>query len=90
MIDSTLVKQMEADPQDSDVGPYGLGTVVMSEDLVLMVGHGGGGSESAYTTMLFVWPGDPPVAVAVLAPEPADFVSGIYDVFMGLHRIAAG
>ena len=43
-----------------------------------------------YTTMLFVWTGDQPVAVAVLAPEPADFASGIYDVFMGLHRIAAG
>ena len=40
--------------------------------------------------MLFVWTGDQPVAVAVLAPEPADFASGIYDVFMGLHRIAAG
>ena len=26
VIDSTLVKQMEADPQDSDVGLYGLGT----------------------------------------------------------------
>ena len=40
--------------------------------------------------MLFVWTGDQPVAVAVLSPEPADFASGIYDVFMGLHRIAAG
>ena len=90
VIDSTLVTQMEADTRDSEVGPYGLGTVVMSDDLVLMVGHGGGGSEAAYTTMLFVWTGDQPVAVAVLAPEAADFVSGIYDVFMGLHRIAAG
>ena len=90
VIDSTLVAQMEADPQDSDMGLYGLGTFVMSEEGVLMVGHGGGGSESAYTTMLFVWTGDQPVAVAVLAPEPADFGSGIYDVFMGLHRIAAG
>ena len=47
VIDSTLVTQMEADPQDSDVGLYGLGTFVMSEDLVLMVGHGGGGSDVA-------------------------------------------
>jgi hypothetical protein len=38
---------------------------------------------------LFVWTGEQPVAVAVLSPEPADFASGIYDVFMGLHRIAA-
>ena len=90
VIDSTLVAQMEADPQDSDMGLYGLGTFVMSEEGVLMVGHGGGGSESAYTTMLLVWTGDQPVAVAVLAPEPADFESGIYSVFMGLHRIAAG
>ena len=90
VIDSTLVEQMEADPQDSDVGLYGLGTVVMSEEDVLMVGHGGGGSDWTYTTMLFVWTGDRPVAVAVLSPEPADFASGIYDVFMGLHRIAAG
>jgi D-alanyl-D-alanine carboxypeptidase len=90
VIDSTLVAQMEADPRDSDVGLYGLGAVVMSEGLVLMVGHGGGGPEVPYTTMLFVWTGDQPVAVAVLSPEPADFASGIYDVFMGLHRIAAG
>jgi D-alanyl-D-alanine carboxypeptidase len=89
VIDSTLVEQMEADPQDSDVGLYGLGTVVMSEEDVLMVGHGGGGSDWTYTTMLFVWTGEQPVAVAVLSPEPADFASGIYDVFMGLHRIAA-
>ena len=40
VIDSTLVEQMEADPQDSDVGLYGLGTFVMSEEDVLMVGHG--------------------------------------------------
>jgi D-alanyl-D-alanine carboxypeptidase len=90
VIDSTLVTQMQANPQDSDVGLYGLGTTVMSDDLVLMVGHGGGGPELPYTSMLYVWTGDPPVAVAVLAPEPADFASGIYDVFMGLHRIAAG
>lgn len=89
VIDSTLVTQMQADPQDSDVGLYGLGTTLMSDDLVLMVGHGGGGSEYPYTSMLYVWTGDQPVAVAMLAPEPADFGSGIYDVFMGLHRIAA-
>ena len=89
VIDSTLVTQMEADPRDSDVGLYGLGTVVMYDDLVPMVGHGGGGPEVPYTTTLFVWTGDPPVAVAVLAPEPADFASGIHDVFMELHRIAA-
>jgi hypothetical protein len=34
---------MEADPQDCDVGLYGLGTIVMSDDLVLMVGRDGGG-----------------------------------------------
>ena len=91
VIDSTLVTQMEADPQsEPNVGLYGLGTIVMSDDLVLMVGHAGGGSESAYTTAMHVWTGDQPVAVAVLAPEAADFVSGIYDVFMGLHRMAAG
>ena len=91
VIDSTLVTQMEADPQpEPDVGMYGLGTIVMSEGGVTMVGHAGGGPDAAYTGVLQVWTGDPPVAVAVLAPEPADFGSGIYDVFMGLHRIAAG
>jgi D-alanyl-D-alanine carboxypeptidase len=90
VIDSTLVAQMEADTRDSAAGPYGLGTVVTYEDLVPMVGHGGGGPEVPYTTMLFVWTGDPPIAVAVLAPEPADLGSGINDIFMGLHRIAAG
>jgi CubicO group peptidase (beta-lactamase class C family) len=91
VIDSTLVTQMEADPQDSDVGLYGLGTIAMADDDdILMVGHGGGGSELPYTTMLFAWTGDQPVTVAVLAPEPADLMSGIYGVFMGLHRIAAG
>ena len=35
VIDSTLVRQMEADPQDSDVGLYRLGTIVMADDLVL-------------------------------------------------------
>ena len=39
--------------------------------------------------VLFAWTSDQPVAVAVLAPEPADLASGIHDVFMGLHRIAA-
>ena len=91
VIDSTLVKQMEADPQDSDVGLYGLGTTAMADDDgILMFGQGGGGSELPYTTMLFAWTGDQPVTVAVLAPEPADLMSGIYGVFMGLHRIAAG
>ena len=90
VIDASLVKQMQADPQDSDVGLYGLGTVVMSDDLVLMVGHAGGGSDWPYTTAMHVWTSDPPIAVAVLAPEPADHATGIYDVFMQLHRIAAG
>jgi D-alanyl-D-alanine carboxypeptidase len=91
IIDSTLVTQMEADPQDSDVGLYGLGTIVTSDDQgVLMVGHPGGGPEGSYTTVMQVWTGDPPVAIAVLAPEPADFASGIYDVFMQLHSVVAG
>ena len=84
VIDSTLVEQMDADLQDSDVGLYGLGTTVMSDDIVLMFGHGWGWLEWPYTrSMLFVWTGDQPVAVAVLSPEPADFGSGIYDIFMG-------
>ena len=89
VIDSTLITQMEADTRGSSVGPYSLGTVVMYDDLVPMVGHSGGGPEVPYTTTLFVWTGDPPVAVAVLAPEPADLTSGIHEVFMGLHRIVA-
>jgi D-alanyl-D-alanine carboxypeptidase len=92
VIDSTLVKQMEADPQtEPDMGLYALGTMVMTDDQgVAMVGHAGGGSDWPYTGSMHVWTGDPPVAITVLTPEPVDHGTGIYDVFMALHRIAAG
>jgi D-alanyl-D-alanine carboxypeptidase len=90
VIDSTLVTQMEADPQpEPDRGLYALGTMEMSDGSVLIVGHAGGGPDWPYTTVLQVWTSDQPVAVAVLAPEPVDHATGMYDVFMQLHRIAA-
>jgi D-alanyl-D-alanine carboxypeptidase len=90
VIDSSLVQQMQADPQpEPNVGLYGLGTMVTSDKGVLLVGHGGGGSDLPYTTAMQVSTSDPPIAIAVLAPEPVDHATGIYDVFMQLHRIAA-
>ncbi len=90
VIDSTLVTQMEADPQpEPDKGPYALGTMVMTDDRgVTMVGHAGGGSDWPYSTVMEVWTGDPPIAVAVLAPQAADHGADIFGVFMQLHDIA--
>lgn len=87
VLGSAWVKQMEADPQEEpDRGPYALGAMVMKDsDGTLMVGHGGGGSESPYTAMMEVWAGSSPVAIAVLTPQPADFGTQIYDLVMDLH-----
>jgi hypothetical protein len=35
------------------------------------------------------WTGTPTVAVAVLTPQPADFGSQIYDLFLQLQQTAA-
>lgn len=90
-IDSTLVAEMEADPQpDPDVGLYGLGVMVGDDGSgTMMVGHAGGGTEWAYTTVLQVFAGDTPISIAVLVPEPADFFEQIFDVFMQIYSIVA-
>jgi D-alanyl-D-alanine carboxypeptidase len=89
VIDSTLVTQMEADPQESDVGMYALGTQVLTDESgATFVGHSGGGAESSYTSNLSVWTADPEVAVAVLTPQPADFLTQIFDLVMQLHQAA--
>ena len=90
VIDSTLVKQMEADPQlePSLNVNYALGTMVSTDDNgATMVGHSGGGPDWPYTAVLQVWTGNPPIAIAVLTPQPADFGNDIYDGFMHLHAI---
>jgi D-alanyl-D-alanine carboxypeptidase len=92
VIDSSLVKQMEADPQpEPNVGMYALGTTVATDASgIITVGHGGGGPNWPYTGIVWVWTGDPPVAVAVLTPQPADFPTAVYDLVMQLHDDAAG
>jgi len=92
VIDATLVKQMEADPQtEPEKGLYALGTSLTTDDHgVTMVGHGGGGLQWPYTTVMMAWTGDPAVAVAVLTPQPADFGTDIYDLFMQLQGTITG
>lgn len=92
VIDSALVKQMEADPQNEPtMGLYALGTNMTTDGSgTLMVGHGGGGLEWPYTSLMMVWAGKPVVAVAVLTPQPADVATDIYDLWMLLRQTAAG
>ena len=92
VIDTTLVKQMEADPQpEPNKGPYALGTMVSTDDHgVTMVGHSGGGTDWPYSAVLQVWTGSTPIAIAVLTPQPADFGNDIYDGFMHLHALVTG
>jgi len=92
VIDSALVRQMEADPQEEpNVGPYALGTMVATaDDGTVMVGHGGGGTAWPYSAVMMVSTGSPAVSVAVLTPQPADFGTQIYDLFMQLQRTVTG
>ena len=92
VIDAALVKQMEADPQtEPDKGLYALGTTLTTDDKgITMVGHAGGGLQWPYTTVMMAWTGKPAIAVAVLTPQPADFSSDIYDLFMQLQKTLTG
>ncbi len=90
MIDAALVEEMEADPQDEpNLGPYALGTMVMPlDDGTLMVGHAGGGTDWPYTSVMQVFTGETPIAIAVLIPQPADFAEEVFGGFMQLHDVA--
>ena len=92
IIDSALVKQMEADPQsEPTIGLYALGTTLTTDDQgTTLVGHGGGGLHWPYTSVMEVWTGNPAVAVAVLTPQPADFGTDLYDLVMQIHQSATG
>jgi len=92
VIDSALVKQMEADPQTEPTrGLYALGTMLTTDDHgTTMVGHAGGGPEWPYSAIMMVWTGKPTVAVAVLTPQPADFGTQLYDLFMQLQQTVTG
>ena len=92
VIDATLVKQMEADPQTEAVkGLYALGTVLTTDDHgTTMIGHAGGGPEWPYSAIMMVWTGNPAVAVAVLTPQPADFSTDIYDLVVQLQQTVTG
>ena len=90
VIDSTMVDEMVADPQDEpNMGPYALGVMVGEWEGVPMYGHAGGGTDYPYATVLQVFGGDTPISIAVLAPEPADHFTQIFDVFMQLYAVVA-
>jgi D-alanyl-D-alanine carboxypeptidase len=91
VLSTPLVTEMESDPRpEPDVGPYALGTIVVTgDDGTVMVGHPGGGLDWPYTAVMEVWPGASPVAVAVLTPQPADFPSQLYDLVMNLRSAVA-
>jgi D-alanyl-D-alanine carboxypeptidase len=92
VIDSALVKQMEADPQEEPMmGQYALGTALTSDDFgTVMVGHSGGGMDWPYSAVMMASTGNPAVSVAVLTPQPADFPTDIYDLFMQLQNTMTG
>ena len=87
-----LVAELEADPQpEPSVGPYALGTMVTTlDDGSRLVGHAGGGTDWPYTSILQVWTGSSPVAVAVLTPQPADFGTQLFDLVVGLRTAVTG
>ena len=90
VIDSTLVKAMETDPQpEPNLGPYALGIMVGDYQGVTMVGHVGGGLDYPYTSVSQVFAGDSPIAIAGLTPQPADFGEDNLGVFMQLYDIVA-
>ncbi len=90
VLDPTLIAEMCADPQeDPEVGPYALGVMEWIEGgETVFVGHAGGGTDWPYTGAMYVWPGDAPIAIALLTPQPADFGTGIFPIFMGLYEAA--
>jgi len=91
VIDPSLVAEMIADPQpDPNVGPYALGTSVITVGTDTLIGHAGGGVDYPYTSVTMVVVGDQPIGIAVLTPQAADHGSQIFDLFMQLHSIAAG
>jgi hypothetical protein len=55
-----------------------------------VVGHSGGGPEWPYSAIMMVWTGKPAVAVAVLTPQPADFDTQLYGLFMQLQQTVTG
>jgi hypothetical protein len=55
-----------------------------------MVGHPGGGPEWPCSAIMMVWTGKPAVAVAVLTPQPADFDTQLYGLFMQLQQTVTG
>ena len=88
VIDASLVKQMEADPQheQSKDMNYALGTMVADDNGQLIVGHLGGGAQWAYTSLMLVWT-NPGMAVALLVPKgEADYHA---DLAFELHQLAA-
>lgn len=91
VLDPALIDEMVADPQeDPNVGPYALGVMVYTDaDGGVFLGHAGGGTDWPYTGAMHVWIGDAPISIALLTPQPADFGTDIFEVFMQLHDIAA-
>jgi D-alanyl-D-alanine carboxypeptidase len=89
VIDSSLVREMEADPQSNpDTLDYALGTMVLTLGDDTLMGHDGGGVDLPYTSTMHVYIGDDPVAIAVLTPEAADLGTQIFDLFVRLHQLA--
>jgi len=89
VIDSSLVREMEANPQSNpDTLDYALGTTVLSLGADTLVGHDGGGVDLPYTSTMHVYIGDEPVAIAVITPEAADHGAQIFDLFVRLHDLA--
>ncbi|MGZ4766066.1 MAG: serine hydrolase domain-containing protein [Ilumatobacteraceae bacterium] len=89
VIDSSLVREMEADPQSNpDTLDYALGTTVLTLGADTLMGHDGGGVDLPYTSTMHVYIGANPVAIAVLTPEAADHGTQIFDLFVRLHDLA--
>jgi D-alanyl-D-alanine carboxypeptidase len=90
VIDSSLVREMEADPQPNpDTLDYALGTMVVVLGNDTLVGHDGGGLDLPYTSAMHVYVGDSPIAIAILTPAPADLGTDVFDLFIRLHDLVA-
>ena len=88
VLDRGVVDEMWADPlEEPNIGPYGLGVLVYEDADGVFLGHAGGGTDWPYTGALHVWIGDDPIAIALLTPQPADFGTDIFEVFMQLHDL---
>jgi D-alanyl-D-alanine carboxypeptidase len=89
VIDSSLVREMEADPQSlPDSIDDALGTMVLTLGDDTLMGHDGGGIDLPYTSTMHVYIGEDPVAIAVLTPEAADLGSQVFDLVVSLHHLA--